>query len=278
MASPQKENGYTAIANEILEALAKSKLNGTQRAIIDVVFRYTYGFSRKSHEFSISFLLQALGMTKVQNKQVRRELETLIETKVLIEVKSPTKNSSRILAFNKNYSEWTKKTSGLIRPLDKLDHSERTKKTTQPVVELDHQERKIKENNKESISVIFDYYISLDLKKHKTFTKAMKDSINKAMKENKYSIEDCKTLLLRHDKVVKATKNLEYPITIRGLDEFFGQKVFKATHLICSEYEEGGKYYDKYKHLFVIQENKKIEPFKFKIIEMEAKHGPYTGN
>jgi len=41
MANPQKENGYTPVANEILDELVKLPLNGTQLRIICVVWRFT---------------------------------------------------------------------------------------------------------------------------------------------------------------------------------------------------------------------------------------------
>jgi len=173
VANPQPDQfTFTKISNEILEILPRCKFNGTQRGILDIVFRYTYGFNRKSHEISISFFCEAMGMTKSQEKQVRRELNELIELNVVTETDKPTTRTSRKLAFNKDWESWKIeiRSGGLIRPPreDKLDHSERTKKTTQtglirPPREdkldhpredyLDHQERNkenIKENIKES--------------------------------------------------------------------------------------------------------------------------------
>ena len=148
MANPQPDQ-FTRIANELLDMIPKYKFNGTQLRLVMVVWRYTYGFQRKQHDFSLSFLLEALGLNIKQLKQVKREVDKLIESKVLIEVQEPTKYTSRILTFNKDYDEWTIQTSGQIRPVDKLDHSEGAKKTTQPLDKLDHQERKVKENSKE---------------------------------------------------------------------------------------------------------------------------------
>lgn len=150
--SVQLENGYTKIANELLEALAKHPLNGTQRRILDVVFRYTYGFNRKEHDFSIKFLMKAMDFKDGQYKQVCRELKSLIDMKILREVEKPGKSSSRIISFNKCYDLWTKTTSGLIRPVDELDQREWTKKSREPLVELDHQEIKdIKKTLKKDI-------------------------------------------------------------------------------------------------------------------------------
>ena len=44
MANPQIENGYTAIANEILDHLYKQSLNGTELKVVMCILRYTFGF------------------------------------------------------------------------------------------------------------------------------------------------------------------------------------------------------------------------------------------
>lgn len=137
MADVQLENGFTKIANKIIEALAKMPLNGTQRRIIDVIIRFTYGFNRKEHDFSINFLIKAMSLKNTQYKQICRELRTLIDMKILIEESEPTKNSSRCLSFNKNYDLWLNKTR---EPLDELDHSEWLNKTREPLDELDQKE------------------------------------------------------------------------------------------------------------------------------------------
>lgn len=43
MASPQIENGYTTIANEILDHLYKQPLNGTELKVVMCILRYTFG-------------------------------------------------------------------------------------------------------------------------------------------------------------------------------------------------------------------------------------------
>lgn len=101
------------------------------------------------------------------------------------------------------------------------------------------------DKNKDYVSV-FNFYLTLNLVKHRSYTNDMAKAIKKAIKDNKYEIEYCKELLKRHEIVVEKTKNLQYPVKARGFAEFFGQKVFGGTHLICSEYEEGGKYYEQH--------------------------------
>lgn len=154
MANVQKENGYTAIANEILEALAKTPLNGTQRRILDVVFRYTYGFKRKEHDLSEIFLSNATGIYK---RQIQKEIKKLIESNIILITKEASFSSSRKIAFNKNYETWQtpKKTPVVKKDTDaKLDTQPDAKLDTSPDAKLDTQERNIKENIKDIAATI----------------------------------------------------------------------------------------------------------------------------
>jgi phage replication O-like protein O len=242
---PQLENGYTRIANEILEQLCKCNLNGTQRRILDVVFRQTYGYGRKAHSLSLTFISQATNLNK---NQVQRELNKLISDEVLTVTKEATFNKPRELQFNKNIKEW----SGGGQPTDKstdlgLEYHTDLGLEASTDLGLEYQ-RKKERKNKESTNykLVYDYYLSLNLIKHRSYTNDIKKAIAKALKDNNYTIDYAKTLLDRHKQVVEATKQSDYPVRVRGLTEFFGQKAYKATHLICSEYEEGGKLYEEH--------------------------------
>ena len=52
MANPQAENGHTDIANEIVEALARTRISGTETQLLWVIFRKTYGWHKKEDEIS----------------------------------------------------------------------------------------------------------------------------------------------------------------------------------------------------------------------------------
>lgn len=101
MANPQLEDGYTAIANELLEAMARVKLSPTQYRILFVVWRYTYGFRRKSHYLSLSFLATATGCDR---RSLQRDLKRLIDWNILVEFSS--KSQSRKVGFNKRFNQW----------------------------------------------------------------------------------------------------------------------------------------------------------------------------
>lgn len=148
LANPQKENGYTAIANEILEQIARYKLNGTQYAIVIVLLRYTYGFNRTEHDLSVDFIVNATGIAK---RQVQRELKFLIDNHIVIVSKEATFNTPRILKFNKNYDEWCLARREVTK---KTPHDGKVIHTGDELVistgdELVTQERKYKDNIKE---------------------------------------------------------------------------------------------------------------------------------
>lgn len=81
MASPQLENGYTSIANEILDNLCKLSLNGTELKVVICIFRYTFGFRRKSHKLSASFISR---YGNCELSSVKRALKRLQEKKIVV--------------------------------------------------------------------------------------------------------------------------------------------------------------------------------------------------
>lgn len=102
MASPQKEDGYTAIANEIMEALAKIRIAGEARQMLDVIIRKTYGFNKKEDKISTSQFMELTGLTHIAIHKGRRKLLQLN----LITLSK--KGYSQILtySFQKDYHKW----------------------------------------------------------------------------------------------------------------------------------------------------------------------------
>jgi len=246
MAGPQLEDGYTSIANEILDQLSKVQLNDTQHRILLVVWRMTYGWRRKECRLSNSFLSEA---TDIDERVVRREFQRLVDRNIIVVVSKATGTAPRIVSFNKHYSDWLGRTkeSSLKEGRTKKTPLGRTKKT--PLERT--KKTPNKERNKEitkgfDLRSVYDHYQTLGLINHRSYTADMQRAIESAMKNNHYDIDYCKTLLDRHKQVVEITKTSDYKVKARSLYEFFGQKVFGAKNLICSEYEEGGKLFEKH--------------------------------
>ena len=174
MASPQTENGFTRIANELMEVIPLYKFNGTQFRILFVVLRYTYGFQRKSHELSLTFIADSTGMHK---QQIKRELDILIKNKVLIEEEPPSFNKPRIIQFNKNYKEWLiSRQSAKTLTVNKKDYHTVSELAYSTVSELAYQERNNKENIKESSSSIDNLPPLMNDENLKRIAKAYKDN------------------------------------------------------------------------------------------------------
>lgn len=155
MGDVKLENGYTRIANVLMEVLPKIGLNGTQHNIIWVVFRYTYGFQRKDHDLSLTFIAKATNSHKMT---IQKEISRLIDMNILEEKKAPTFSQSRIIAFNKNINSWQ-----LVKPLtvskldtvSQIDNHTVSQLANTTVSELTNQERNNKENIKERPYEVF---------------------------------------------------------------------------------------------------------------------------
>jgi len=103
VANPQKENGYTPIANEILEQLIRLPLNGTQFKIILLLWRETYGFSRKECKFADAYIASRLG---IKRQNAHTEYRALENAGIIITTVQATFTSPRMVAFAKDYETW----------------------------------------------------------------------------------------------------------------------------------------------------------------------------
>lgn len=118
MANPQIENGYTAVANEILDNLYKFSLNGTELKVISCIFRYTFGFHRKSHKLSASFIAR---WGNCDLRAVKRALKKLQQDRIIICINSEQRGVTAELMFNKNYEQ-----SPPVKAQDQGNHSRST--------------------------------------------------------------------------------------------------------------------------------------------------------
>lgn len=139
MASPQLENGYTRVANELMEALATIRIPGEARQILDVIFRKTYGFGKSEDRISLSQFHLATGLV---TPSVCRAIKKLLAINI-IDVK-PT-SFGNVYSIKKDHEKWSGLTKTLVyenanNPL--LFSKSRLTKT------LDTKETLTKENNK----------------------------------------------------------------------------------------------------------------------------------
>ena len=103
MANPQRENGHTDIAHEVLEALMKAKLTGTQWDLVMAVIRKSWGWHKKEDHISLS---QFNELTGRHPNLISRELKVLQERNILLKTESNTTHRAAKWQFNKDWESW----------------------------------------------------------------------------------------------------------------------------------------------------------------------------
>lgn len=96
MASPQLENGYLKIANELFEALIQAKLNGSEYSVVLWIIRKTYGFNKKKDLISLTQFQKGTSLTRAT---VIKTIKNLVYKKII------TKENG-VYGLNKDFSSW----------------------------------------------------------------------------------------------------------------------------------------------------------------------------
>lgn len=112
MASPQCENGYTKIANELLEKLLLLRLPGNELRVCLAVIRLTYGYGKKSDAISYGQIAKAIGITR---QRAIYYVQRLVSRMVLGSLKGGTRKPATIW-FNKDYDQWVHSPNGGTSP------------------------------------------------------------------------------------------------------------------------------------------------------------------
>lgn len=123
-----------------------------------------------------------------------------------------------------------------IMEINKVNNG--NEQTVTPIPDINTDIKTNINTDKKIYIILFDYYLSLELIKHKKITKDMKKAIDKAKNELELTIEEMKAMLKRHEEKVLLTKDNDLPVKKRTLSEFFGQKKFGSVSLICTDYLE----------------------------------------
>lgn len=98
--NPQLEEGFTPIANSIMEALARTQLSGYEWRVLLFLLRKTYGWSKKSDIISLGQFVDGTGLDR---RHVARTLKHLIEKRMCAKL-GTSKVST--YTFNKHFGEW----------------------------------------------------------------------------------------------------------------------------------------------------------------------------
>jgi phage replication O-like protein O len=100
MANPQKEYGFTAIANELVEAFQRVHLSGNQWQILWAIMRLTYGWNKKVAFISLTIFEKHTGLDR---RNLKRDLDAMVKREII------SKDSSNYITkygIQKDYSKW----------------------------------------------------------------------------------------------------------------------------------------------------------------------------
>ncbi len=100
--SPQLENGYTKIADELLEALARTRIPGEAMQMLNVIIRKTYGFNKRTDHIATT---QFVALTGLSRRGVQRARNKLLEMNI-IRVTKKGYTSVLMYSVQKNYKIW----------------------------------------------------------------------------------------------------------------------------------------------------------------------------
>lgn len=105
MANPQKENGYTPIANELTDRLCGIDIPGSHFRVLLVILRKTYGYSKKTDKISLS---QFRELTGLSNRTVIRCIQDLEAKKMIhvVRLLSDGLKAPNEYRFEKDYDNW----------------------------------------------------------------------------------------------------------------------------------------------------------------------------
>lgn len=133
MASPQLKNGYVRLANEIYEALARFRIQGEARQILDFIIRKTYGWNKKEDVIPLSQFVLGTGMKK---SNVCRAINHLIHLNLIIKSDNARGTAYR---FNKDFEEWKPLSKTITKKVINTQSTDPLSKTITPVLKSDNQ-------------------------------------------------------------------------------------------------------------------------------------------
>jgi phage replication O-like protein O len=151
MGNPQCEDGYTKIANELQDALVKTRIPGEARQLFDLILRKTYGFNKKSDGISTTQIMVATGMPR---RSVERSRACLIAMNLISTVINVGTNWLTY-SINKSYNTWvrTVKSDGTVRSVGRVPSKTRTK-VPSALVDLYSATKDIKDNIQKTATFI----------------------------------------------------------------------------------------------------------------------------
>jgi len=145
MANPQTENGFTKIANEILEAMVNTPLLGSEFQVLLYIIRKTYGYNKKQDRISFTQFEKATGISR---QTINKTIKNLVAKGMIVKIYLPEGNIG--YTFIKDHEKWVVKTHLLVKGKWKTSKDVLTK-TSKDV--LTHKRKKENIQKKENSSL-----------------------------------------------------------------------------------------------------------------------------
>lgn len=141
MASPQTEDGYTKIANEIMDALCRIRIPGEEMQVLNAILRKTYGWQKCEDAIALSQFVEMTGMNK---PHIIQSIKGLLLKKVII-VTEKGNSSAKVYKFNKDYDKWIPLPKKVMLPktvISVTENSNASLPKTVPTKETNTKEKK----------------------------------------------------------------------------------------------------------------------------------------
>ncbi len=231
MANVQLENGFTQIANELLEAVIRTYMSNYEHRIFWLIVRKTYGYNKKSDWIAQKQIVEITGILK---QHVSRTIKKLRDKNMIVVI-------DKKLAIQKDYDLWelpkqvTKESN--LNGLQKVTDS--GNKVTQMGVKSNPNGGTQKNTTiqKTYIQDIFNYWNLKKIITHKQMTTAMSSKIQGTI-NNGYTADEIKESILNYKAILDGEEYyFKYKWTLpeflqRGFEKFKDWDVCSENYTI----------------------------------------------
>ena len=192
--TPQLEDGFTRIANEILEALSRTNLTSYQTRILWFIFRKTYGYHKKEDWISVQQIVEGTG---IRQSHVSRTKKELTQRGIIY-----TPNGIKI-AFQKDSTRWKDIPNEVYR---KKYIPQQVKHIPHKVLNIPHQGNTIDNiqniTTKDNINRIFPFFEKVNPSYKRMFVNTSQRASLKRLVDQ-YGEERIKNLLLQLPSIIQ---------------------------------------------------------------------------
>ena len=266
---PQLEDGFTRIANEILEAIARTPLSDYESRCVHFLWRKTYGWKNPTGESKktdfISYTQWAKG-TDINRRRINSVLNRLIKRRIITkQVIYQGAKCTILWGFQKRYKEWLspkeatlriqlspKQTTGEVSPKEAIVKADISPKeatnriqispiqcspSPKQATEVSSKQgttKEKKDNIQNIYTVIFNFWNSQRIISHKKLTEDIKRAIKTAL--DTYSEGEVCQAIRNYAEILKDESYFfKYRWTLkdflkRGLEKFLDLDIARANY------------------------------------------------